>query len=92
MNLPHAITPRTPLTLAELETLAVMLDNASQHLSHARDDHGGYAWGQGRQLDGAYGDMLEAFYQIRDNTAFMTCGTLMPWDTAVGRVTITASA
>jgi hypothetical protein len=91
-TMPHTITPRTPLTLTELETLAVMLDNATQHMGTTRDTTGHYAWGPAREYSDAMNEMFTGFYDIRENTALMVCGPAMPWDTAEGQVTITAHA
>jgi hypothetical protein len=93
MNLmPNTITPRTPLTLAELETLATMLDTGTQHMNHARDAKGKYAWPVD-QYSNAIAEMFAAFFEIRDNTAILAVGQDgWPWDAPHARVTVTSVA
>jgi hypothetical protein len=90
--MPNTITPRTPLTLAELETLAVMLDSGSQHMTNVKDSGGEYAWPSGINA-GAMIDMFAAFFEIRDNTAILTAGPDgWPYDIPEAHVTITEVA
>jgi hypothetical protein len=87
----NTITPRTPLEVTELETLAVMLDSASKKMGTVRTGTGEYAWPMGHELTDAFGDMFGGFYQLRDNTAAMVCRDLMPWDVAEGKILISSA-
>jgi hypothetical protein len=90
--MPNTLTPRTPLTLTELETLAVMLDTGSQHMASVKDDNGGYAWTNPTHA-GAMSDMFAGFFQLRDNTAVMLAGPDgWPYNLPEAHVTITAVA
>jgi hypothetical protein len=84
------ITPRTPLTLTELETLAVMLDNGTCAMVGACTPDGRRAWMAG--LSDEWNDIFAGFYQLRDNTAVMICGQRMPWDVPEGQVKIIPDA
>lgn len=67
---------REPLTVAELETLAIMLDSGTRKMSTVRTEAGGWAWPQGRILSSAWTDTFEAFYAIRnDSFAFGAPGS-----------------
>jgi hypothetical protein len=88
----NTISPRTPLTITELETLAVMLDSAGKKMSIVRTNTGEYAWPMGREMTDAFGDMFGGFYQLRDNTsALIAAHDQMPWDTAEGQVLISSA-
>ena len=90
--MPNTITPRTPLTLAELETLATMLDTGTQHMNHARDPKGNYAWPIAQYSD-AIAEMFAGFFEIRDNAAILAVGQDgWPWDAPQANVTITSVA
>jgi hypothetical protein len=93
--MPNTITPRTPLTLTELETLAVMLDTGSQHMTNVKDDNGDYAWPSGdvTGVSSTMSDMFAGFFEIRDNTAILTAGPDgWPYDIPEAHVTITDAA
>jgi hypothetical protein len=93
-TMPHTITPRTPLTLTELETLATLLDNATQHMNTARDAAGNHAWDSTTgQFRTAMEDMFAGFFALRDNTAILTAGPDgWPYDLPEAAVMITAVA
>ncbi len=64
------ITPREPLTLTELETLATMITQASRSMGRAVTQAGQYAWPAGALFGtagdggGALADMNQAFYAL----------------------------
>lgn len=67
------------LTTTELETLAVMLDSATRHMTRARDLHGKYVWDGAadstapNNLGKAVTDMFEGFYFVqRDQDRLVT--------------------
>jgi hypothetical protein len=60
------ITAREPLTVTELETLALLLDLGSEKMMTARLPGGGYAWGpRSRDYQDTMDDMFAAFYALR---------------------------
>ncbi len=89
--MPLSVTPRTPLTITELETLASMLYSATRHIGDARDACGRYVWDQGRELSELFAEIFGGFYQIRENTALMVCGQGHPWDTAESKILVSAN-
>lgn len=64
----HTIPGQAPLTVAELETLAVMLDSASRKMAHVRTADGGYAWQYPAASEG-YTDAFAVFYELRTESA-----------------------
>lgn len=59
-----------PLTDTELETLAVLLDSASEHMTYVRNSDGRYVWGNpdrtaGDNLTSAIEEMISGFYEIQ---------------------------
>jgi hypothetical protein len=58
------VSPVSPLTVTELETLAVMLASAGRRMSRARKPDGGYAWVDG--YHDTLSDMGEFFYGLQD--------------------------
>jgi hypothetical protein len=95
MNLmPNTIAPRTPLTVTELETLAAMLDSASQHLCNVRDSAGVHVWDSvDGQFRSALDDMFTGFFQLRDNTCVLAAGPDgSPFDRPESNIRITAGA
>ena len=59
---------RGKLTRTELETLAVMLGSATNHMSTARDKNGDHVW-DGPTLHAACSDIFAGFYALQDMTA-----------------------
>ena len=61
---------REPLTVTELETLAVLLDSGTRRMSRARTDDGVYfVWTGATGIDEVYEDVFSAFYQLRSQAA-----------------------
>jgi hypothetical protein len=65
------ITARTPLTVTELETLAVMLDSGSRRMSRTLDTDGiSHVWEYSRGLGQAQSDMFDAFHELRQQAIY----------------------
>lgn len=66
--LTHTLPGQAPLTVVELETLAVMLDSASRKMAHVRTADGGHAWSY-PMVSETYSEAFTAFYDLRGQSA-----------------------
>ncbi len=88
-TIPCTVTPREPLTVAELQALADKINRGTTRMCDATGADGQPVWTLRNGFNTTLTDIFGGFYQLRDNTAILAHPQENPWNTPEGKISIT---